>query len=182
MPLPYSHESSDDIHDDDLLSGGPLGNGEGGLPTVVPFLGVKLDRAEGEDRSNGRRNWAAALERARETAERVKTAEAQVQEAERRGKELVQRAFEKLKGAEARIQALELELAAANARAQEASEAAKQAQAAQSRLETRTAEAEQRSRKATERAREAEEWLVRFHDAIVADTPPKPRREAGRGG
>ncbi len=59
---------------------------------------------------------------------------------------------------------------------------AKQAQAAQSRLETRAQEAEQRARKAAERAREAEEWLVRFHDAIVIDNSPKPRREAGRGG
>ena len=180
MPLPHSHESSE-FGDDEVLDDAGEG-AEGDLQRVVPFLALKSEKGEGEDRMTVRRNWAAALERARETAERVKTAEARVQEAERRGKELVQRAFDKLKSAEARIQALELELVAANTRAQEATEHAKQAQAAQSRLETRAAEAEQRARKAGERAREAEEWLVRFHDAIVADAPPKPRREAGRGG
>lgn len=181
MPSPHHNHESSDFADDEMLDDAELGL-DGDPQRVVPFLPSKSEKGEGEDRLSVRRNWAAALERARETAERVKNAEARVQEAERRGKELVQRAFDKLKGAEARIQALELELAAANSRAHEAAEQAKQAQAAQSRLETRAAEAEGRARKASERAREAEEWLVRFHDAIVADTPAKPRREAGRGG
>lgn len=109
---------------------------------VLSFVPATRDRG-GEvvrDRGpGGKRDWSAALELVREASEAIRMSEDRATELEAKTQDLLQRFREELKSAQVRIAA----------------------------SEKRAEEAEGRARDAEARMRDSEEWLARFHDAIL---------------
>ena len=126
-----------------------------------------------ETRASGgggpKRDWGATLGLVHQAGELIRVTEQRLEEAEARGQSLVQRAMDELRAAETRIQMLETRLKAAENQSREADTRAKE-------VETRLKDSELRIREAEGRATEAEEWLSRFHDAIVDDLATKRRK------
>ena len=116
-----------------------------------------------------KRDWGATLGLVHQAGELIRVTEQRLEEAEARGQSLVQRAMDELRAAETRIQMLETRLKAAENLARDADSRAKD-------VETRLKDSELRIREAEGRAKEAEEWLSRFHDAIVDDLATKRRK------
>jgi DNA repair exonuclease SbcCD ATPase subunit len=128
-------------------------------------------RPTGASSSTGgpKRDWGATLGLVHQAGELIRVTEQRLEEAEARGQQLVQRAMDELRAAETRIQMLETRLKTAESQARDAESRAKE-------IEGRIKDAEMRARDAEGRAKEAEEWLSRFHDAIVDDLATKRRK------
>ena len=133
-------------------------------------LGPKDQMMETRSSSGSpKRDWGATLGLVHQAGELIRVTEQRLEEAEARGQSLVQRAMDELRAAETRIQMLETRLKAAENLARDADSRAKE-------TETRLKDSELRIREAEGRAKEAEEWLSRFHDAIVDDLATKRRK------
>lgn len=143
-----------------------------GMEKVLRLALGPKDQMSDQPRSNGgapKRDWGATLGLVHQAGELIRVTEQRLEEAEARGQSLVQRAMDELRAAETRIQMLETRLKGAETQAREAEGRTKE-------LEARLKEGELRAREAEMRAKEAEDWLSRFHDAIVDDLATKRRR------
>lgn len=107
-----------------------------------------------------RRDWSAALDLVNEAFEALRMTDERVAELEVQLEELTRRYNEEARAAQAR-------LLSAESRTEEALTRARQQETRAKDAEARAAKAEASAREATARASEAEEWLARFHDAIV---------------
>ena len=134
-------------------------------------LGPKDQMTEPRSSASGypKRDWGATLGLVHQAGELIRVTEQRLEEAEARGQSLVQRAMDELRAAETRIQMLETRLKAAENLARDADSRAKD-------MEARFKDSELRIRESEVRAKEAEEWLSRFHDAIVDDLATKRRK------
>lgn len=130
---------------------------------VLNFLSMRKDRGFDPSLSgNGsaKRDWSAALDLMNEAFEAMRMSEERAAEMEAQMEDLARRFNEESKASQARLLSAERRAEEAQARAWQEESRAKEAEA-------RVKKAEASAKQAEDRADEAEQWLARFHDAVV---------------
>ena len=131
------------------------------LATAPKARSPEVDAASGQGQKHGapdERNLRQALDLLHRDARANESTEDRVREAEARARALAERAIKEVKAIEGRLRAAETGLWEAEARAEAAEQHARDMQA--------------RAEAAERRSRDAEEWLGRFHNAVLARFSP----------